>query len=301
MRTVRATLAAILLTAIVLSGCSSGSSGSPAQPSTRSPAASAPASTVEETVATTAPAAGQGQAACTQAAILPLLKSKFDDPGNGLVIVKADIKGCRNGYAHVFAVPRQNPAGQSQFESEQLFLRSVGGKWTSVAEGTGITCEDADITPAMLQACRALGEGVAAWPTTRREAAGTAGDLVAIRTARHGTFDRVVFQFAGRNRPGYSVEYVPRVTQDPSDRPVPLRGSAFMQVVFQGASTMDVQGRKVYTGPATITPGLPTLKQIKLAGDFERVLSFGIGLDHKAGFQVQSLTGPSRVVIDVAH
>jgi hypothetical protein len=101
--------------------------------------------------------AGAGQAACSPAAILPLLKRKFDNPAGGLVIVKADVVRCRNGYARVFAVPRQNPAGQSQYDREQLFLRSVKGAWTSVAEGTGITCDDADITAAMLAACRALG------------------------------------------------------------------------------------------------------------------------------------------------
>jgi hypothetical protein len=100
---------------------------------------------------------GTAQASCSPATILPLLKRKFDNPAGGLVIVKADVKRCRNGYARVLAVPRQNPAGQSQYDSEQLFLRSVKGAWTSVAEGTGITCDDVDITAAMLAACRALG------------------------------------------------------------------------------------------------------------------------------------------------
>jgi hypothetical protein len=100
---------------------------------------------------------GTAQASCSPATILPLLKRKFDNPAGGLVIVKADVVRCRNGYARVFAVPRQNPAGQSQYDREQLFLRSVKGAWTSVAEGTGITCDDADITAAMLAACRALG------------------------------------------------------------------------------------------------------------------------------------------------
>jgi hypothetical protein len=102
-------------------------------------------------------AGGPGQASCSPAAILPLLKGKFDDPAAGLVIVRADVQRCRNGYARVLAVPRRNPAGQPQHESEQLFLRSAGGRWVSVAEGTGIDCADADISLALLAACRALG------------------------------------------------------------------------------------------------------------------------------------------------
>lgn len=141
-----------------------------------------------------------------------------------------------------------------------------------------------------------------AWPTgPRRGAAGGGGELVAIRTARHQTFDRVVFQFRGKLPPSYQVRYVPRVTEDPSDRPVSLQGRAFLWMVFQGASTMDVNLRPVYTGSSTITTGFPTLKQVKLAGDFERVLSFGVGLDHRTGFRVLTLTSPSRIAIDVAR
>ena len=72
-------------------------------------------------------------------------------------------------------------------------------------------------------------------------------------------------------------------------------------MVFQNASTRDVNGRVTYTGPTTITPGFSALKQVKIAGDFERVLSFGVGVDHRAGFRVLALTSPSRVAIDVAH
>ena len=141
-----------------------------------------------------------------------------------------------------------------------------------------------------------------AWPTGPRSGPATGGgELVAIRTARHATFDRVVFQFNGKGHPAYRVEYVPRVTEDASGRPVPLQGRAFLWVVFQGASTMDVNAHRIYTGPTTITPGFPTLKQVKIAGDFERVLSFGIGVDHRTGFRVLPLTNPSRVAIDLAH
>jgi hypothetical protein len=53
--------------------------------------------------------------------------------------------------------------------------------------------------------------------------------------------------------------------------------------------------------PSTITPGCANLRQIKKAGDFEGVVSFGLGLRRKTGFRVFRLTAPARVVIDVAH
>jgi hypothetical protein len=146
--------------------------------------------------------------------------------------------------------------------------------------------------------------GQPAWPTDPRHAAGAGartGELVSIRTGRHDAFDRVVFQFNGSGTPGYDVKYVDHVTQDPSDRPVPLQGRAFLWVVVQGASTADMSYRTVYTGPDAVTTGYPSLKQIKLAGDFERVLSFGLGVDHRSGYRVLALSGPPRLVVDVAR
>ncbi len=119
------------------------------------PATSPVATTTAPTTRVTTVATDTARAACTSQAILPLLQRKFDS--GELAIVRADIKRCRNGYAHVFAISRRNPPGHPQYENEQLFLRDLNGSWQSVAEGTGIACSDADITAAMLGACRALG------------------------------------------------------------------------------------------------------------------------------------------------
>lgn len=142
-----------------------------------------------------------------------------------------------------------------------------------------------------------------AWSTSPRVTAQTdpAAQLTGFRTAQHAAFDRVVFQFRGRV-PGYDVRYVPAVTQDPSDRPIPLQGRAFLRVVLRHATTNPGPGGgPIPSFAGTITPGFQSLKQVKAAGDFEHYLSFGLGLDHRVGFRVLTLTDPSRVVIDVAH
>lgn len=117
-------------------------------------------------------------------------------------------------------------------------------------------------------------------------------DLTAIRVARHPAYDRVVFQFAG-TLPGYTFRYVKGVTADGSGRPVPLPGRAYLQVVFNPASA--------HRSPSTLTPLLPTLLQVKLAGDFEGYLSFGIGLSGRARVHAFTLQGPDRVVLDIVH
>jgi hypothetical protein len=150
-------VAAVVLTAAVAAAGSylaySGTHRSAAASATTAAPAPLPTTTAPTTRGTTS-TPGISDAACSSQAILPLLKRRFDS--GELVIVRADIKRCRNGYAHVFAISRPNPPGHPQYENEQLFLRDVNGAWQSVAEGTGIACSDADITAAMLRACRAL-------------------------------------------------------------------------------------------------------------------------------------------------
>jgi hypothetical protein len=156
MRPARIVVAVMLTAAVAATGSYIAYTGNhrsaAAAATTAAPAPSATTTTLPTAVTTTTP--GVSDAACSSQAILPLLKRKFDS--GELAIVRADIKRCRNGYAHVFAISRSNPPGHPQYENEQLFLRDVNGSWQSVAEGTGIACGDADITAAMLRACRAL-------------------------------------------------------------------------------------------------------------------------------------------------
>jgi hypothetical protein len=118
-----------------------------------------------------------------------------------------------------------------------------------------------------------------------------------VRVGRHPGFDRVVFEFR-RSTPKWSARYVPKVIHDGSGRPVRLLGRAFVHVVFQGANI-----DRASAGPPEIvrTPRFPTLLQVKEAGDFEAVVSFGLGLRRKVGFRVFRLAAPSRLVLDVAH
>lgn len=141
------------------------------------------------------------------------------------------------------------------------------------------------------------------WPLEPRvlpaASPGQVAMITAIRTGRHDTYDRLVFEF---NRPfGQArVRYVPVVHADPSDQTVPLRGNASLEVTVQGAYARWGDQRPSYSGPSSVTPDYPTLKQVTMSGDFENVLSFGAGLDRIAGFTVARLRSPDRLVIDFA-
>lgn len=127
-----------------------------------------------------------------------------------------------------------------------------------------------------------------------------------IRWADRGSYDRVVLDFSGEFG-GYTVQYVDALTEDPTGDPVDVAGGAVLAVVVQGATrnnafqTSDTTPLSTYGGPDSVSPNLANVKEVADAGDFEAVLSFGVGVDHKAGFKVLKLTGPDRLVIDVAH
>src|SRR4051794_4654177 len=59
------------------------------------------------------------------------------------------------------------------------------------------------------------------------------GPIVNVRAGQHACFDRLVIDVTGRRRPGYSVQYVNHVLNDPRGNVVPLRGNADLQVVVR--------------------------------------------------------------------
>jgi hypothetical protein len=143
------------------------------------------------------------------------------------------------------------------------------------------------------------------WPIEPRTVAAASASgvpvLKAIRTGRHGSYERLVLEFTAPYGM-VNVRYVPVVRSDPSDRIVPLQGRSFLEVVVHGAvAQWQASPITPYSGPSTVTPGYPTMKQVSISGDFEAVLSFGIGLSRTAGFRVARLGSPDRLVVDVAE
>jgi hypothetical protein len=126
--------------------------------------------------------------------------------------------------------------------------------------------------------------------------------LVAIRTGSHDGYDRVVLQFRN-DLPSWEVRYVRRVTSE-SGATLRLEGEAslFVQVDPAWGHDQDTPPyAPTYTGPRTLIPRYPTLRQVRWVDDFEGHLTFGVGLRGRVGFRVLELREPSRLAIDVAH
>lgn len=123
--------------------------------------------------------------------------------------------------------------------------------------------------------------------------------LVNIRHGDFGGRDRIVFDFFGPLPSHTTARYVSRVISDPSGAVAPVRGNAFIELVMHQAHGVDpVNHRRTYpeTRPAF---GLPNAVHAVNTGDFEDVMSFGIGVMQRAPFTVTTLTDPSRVVVDI--
>jgi len=143
----------------------------------------------------------------------------------------------------------------------------------------------------------------AACPRTTGGNASNQAQLVAVRVAHQPGFDRLVFEFGQSTAPGpfgmpaYTVETASSLS-GPSGQPVTITGNALFGARFQNASTQNPNGTPSYTGSNDIKPTTPLIKEVKIVEDFERVLLWGVGLDHLACPKVSELAGPFRVVLD---
>lgn len=138
---------------------------------------------------------------------------------------------------------------------------------------------------------------------------GTDVKLVAVRVGSHSGYDRITFEFApprapspANTLPPFTVTKVDQVIQDGSGKPVQINGDALYSLVMQGASGVDLSGPELvitYNGPKEFKPNFPALLELEHAGDFENVLSWGIGLKAPRCIKASQLNSPLRLVLDI--
>ena len=149
-------------------------------------------------------------------------------------------------------------------------------------------------------ALAAVALGLPPFTTAPKTSPGSGGqaELFGVATGCRPTFDRFVIR-ARFGTPRYDVRYRRRIIEDGTGDPVPLLGTKRIRVLIHNARGQTKGGTILL--PDVRTPRCPNLRQIKLAGDFKGAVTFGLGLRRQTGFRVFRLTGPRRIVIDVAH
>jgi len=148
-----------------------------------------------------------------------------------------------------------------------------------------------------LTAANASADSLGAFTCTDRSGgvAGAAATVYDVRVAHHDSYDRLVIGFpTASTMPQYQLtqQATAQFVRDASGQPVVLSGSAGIRLVIR--NTDIVSG-----APSDVKPNLPEIREVAQIGNFERVVSYGIGLATPACFRVLELTGPTRLVIDV--
>ncbi len=124
--------------------------------------------------------------------------------------------------------------------------------------------------------------------------------VTAVRAASHEGFDRVVFELSGTGTPGWSVEYVDAPSAQGSGAAIDLPGAAYLGVSLQGTSYPYDSGAEEVARGAVPISGTDVVEGVFYDATFEGTSAAVIGTATRAPFRVYSLTGPSRVVVEVA-
>jgi hypothetical protein len=125
---------------------------------------------------------------------------------------------------------------------------------------------------------------------------GLTTQLTNIRPASHAGdgYDRIVFDFSG-GIPSWDLtrQESATFTRDASGQQVTLDGSAGLKLVLRDADLAD-------TVAGDLNPRFSSVREVAQLGNFERVVTYGIGLSSSQCVRVLPLSNPSRLAIDVA-
>jgi len=125
--------------------------------------------------------------------------------------------------------------------------------------------------------------------------------MTGIRTGLNTGFDRVVLDMSGA-QPAVSYQLVDELIADGSGDIVWLTGEYFVAVRVSPAAAHNDAGVSTYNGPQKFrTRDLRNVMAVAVTGDYEAVLSIGLGTRYRSWVRVFTLSSPTRVVIDVGH
>jgi hypothetical protein len=118
----------------------------------------------------------------------------------------------------------------------------------------------------------------------------------AVRVGTHVGYDRLTIEFqAGQPQ---SIQLQPQsnatFTRDGIGDMVTLAGNdGLLVTIFSG------DAHTAYSGPSDIKTGYAGLLEVRVVGDFEGYVHFGLGLAQPACYRASILTNPTRLVIDI--
>ncbi|MFJ7074053.1 hypothetical protein [Streptomyces sp. NPDC098781] len=169
----------------------------------------------------------------------------------------------------------------------------------------GVAAVPADASTTVTARATACPTGWGSQAKTR--SAATTESVTNIRTGRHTCFDRMVVDVPGADSGelGYSVQYVSRLHQDGSGRPIAVGGGAVIEVRVAAPAYDPATGKPTYPVQAgqrlkgVDLTGYRTFRDARFVGSFEGDTQLGLGVRARLPFRVWTADG--RIVVDVAH
>jgi hypothetical protein len=101
--------------------------------------------------------------------------------------------------------------------------------------------------------------------------------LRGVRFGRHDTFDRLAFDFCKPADTTLSAAMVKQLIEDGSGKKVTLKGKYFYEITLTPADAHSDTGQPTVPREAVTVPGR-NMQQYKLIGDFEGVVTYGVGV-----------------------
>ncbi len=122
-----------------------------------------------------------------------------------------------------------------------------------------------------------------------------------IRTGRHDGFDRVVFEVGGEGLPGWDVRYVDDPVEQGSGDPVEVDGDTVLRVTVTGVGYPFDTGIEGFESDGPVPgSGTQVVTEVVLGPTFEGTTEAFIGTSGQSPFRVYLLSGPARIVVEVA-
>jgi hypothetical protein len=128
------------------------------------------------------------------------------------------------------------------------------------------------------------------------QGAGTLTSVSTVRAAAQSGYDRFVIDLGQSPLQQYEVrtQATPNFMLDPKGDVVTLDGSRGVQIVLRDASN-----HSSFSGVTDLQTGLAAIREARLTGDFEGVVTWSLGVDGPGFVRVTTLSSPNRLVVDV--
>lgn len=125
--------------------------------------------------------------------------------------------------------------------------------------------------------------------------------LKEVRAARHGNYDRVVFEFEGAEMPSYHIEYIDKpVRACGSGHVVPLKGDGWLEIRFTPAAAHTEEGKPTVKNREQ-SPNFKIIKEMKSTCDFEAEVAWVLGVASPNHYRILELKNPTRLAVDIKH